>query len=279
MQHIQAAVLFSTNITHLKPEIYFRNQKFSLSHIKGMIQKIDLSLVVLCYRSEENIIPLVDKLIGLLEGLKNRFEIVLVGNYIPGSDDRTKEIVNDLAAKDNRIKAIAKPKEGMMGWDMLEGMKNSEGEYICVIDGDGQFPIESVVTAYHLIKKKNLDMVKTYRNIRYDGLYRTIISRAFNLLFNSFFPGLKSKDINSKPKIIARRVFEKMNLQSTGWFIDAEIMINIRRLKCTFEEFPVEFQEINTRKSFVKIEANFEFLENLIIYRFKEFFIKDENKN
>ena len=238
-----------------------------------MTQKIELSLVVLCYRSEENIIPLVEKLIGLLEGLHNCFEIVLVGNYFPGSEDRTKEIVLDLAAKDNRIKAIAKPKEGMMGWDMLEGMKSASGEYICVIDGDGQFPIESVITAYDIINQKNLDMVKTYRNIRYDGRYRTMISKMFNMLFNTFFPGLHSQDINSKPKIISRRVFEKMNLQSTGWFIDAEIMINIRRLKCTFEEFPVEFHEINVRKSFVKIEANFEFLRELVKYRIKEFFI------
>ncbi|HRZ98414.1 MAG TPA: glycosyltransferase family 2 protein [Paludibacter sp.] len=244
-----------------------------------MTQKIDLSLVVLCYRSEENIIPLVEKLTKLLEGLHNIFEIVLVGNYFPGSEDRTKEIVLDLASKDQRIKAIAKPKEGMMGWDMLEGMKSASGEYICVIDGDGQFPFESVIDAYNIIKQKNLDMVKTYRIVRYDGRYRTIISKMFNLLFNSFFPGLHSQDINSKPKIISRRVFEKMDLKSTGWFIDAEIMINIRRLKCTFEEFPVEFHEINVRKSFVKIEANFEFLRELIKYRIKEFFIKNEHKN
>ncbi len=244
-----------------------------------MIQKIDLSLVVLCYRSEENIIPLVEKLIGLLEGLNNSFEIVLVGNYFPGSEDHTKEIVVDLASKDKRINAIAKPKQGMMGWDMLEGMKNAKGKYICVIDGDGQFPIESVITAYNIIKEKKLDMVKTYRIIRYDGRYRTIISKMFNLLFNLLFPGLHSQDINSKPKIISRKVFERMSLQSTGWFIDAEIMINIRRMKCTYEEFPVEFQEINVRKSFVKIAANFEFLKDLFIYRIKEFFIKDEPKN
>jgi len=118
-------------------------------------------------------------------------------------------------------------------------------------------------------------MVKTYRIVRYDGHYRTIISKMFNLLFNAFFPGLHSQDINSKPKIISRKVFEKMDLQSTGWFIDAEIMINIRRLKCTLEEFPVEFHEINVRKSFVKIAANFEFLRELVKYRIKEFFIKE----
>ncbi|MDO9152979.1 MAG: glycosyltransferase family 2 protein [Paludibacter sp.] len=238
-----------------------------------MTQKIELSLVVLCYRSEENIIPFVDKLVSLLEGQDCCFEIILVGNYIPGSEDRTKEIVINLAAKDSRIKAIAKPKEGMMGWDMLEGMKNAEGKYICVIDGDGQFPIESVITAFKMIIEKKLDMVKTYRNVRYDGRYRSLISKMFNALFNLLFPGLKSKDINSKPKMISREVFEKMKLKSTGWFIDAEIMINIRRFNCTFEEFPVEFHEINTRKSFVKIGANFEFLINLIIYRIKEFFV------
>ena len=239
-----------------------------------MDQKIDLSLVVLCYRAEENIIPFVEKLLSLVEKLTNSFELVLVGNYIPGSDDKTKDIVRDLAANDNRISAITKPKEGMMGWDMLEGMKATVGNYICVIDGDGQFPIDSIEQVYNTIKEKELDIVKTYRKARHDGSYRILISKTYNFMFKLLFPGLKSKDVNSKPKILTRDTFKKMNLTSTGWFIDAEIMINIRRFRCKMEEFPIVFYDISDRSSFVKFGAIFEFLLNLIKYRFKEFFIK-----
>ena len=57
-------------------------------------------------------------------------------------------------------------------------------------------------------------------------------------------------------------------------FIDAEIMINARRLKCKIEEFPIIFYDIDERSSFVKFGAVFEFIINLIKYRIKEFTIK-----
>lgn len=238
-----------------------------------MNSNIELSVVVLCYRSEESIILIIERLKSVVENLTDNYELILIGNYIPGRADKTKEIVEGIARKDPKIKAIAKPKQGMMGWDMLEGIKASEGDYVCVIDGDGQFPIESVGKCYLTIKEQDLDLVKTYRVKRFDGLYRIIVSRIYNLLFRLLFPFLRSKDINSKPKIMRRSALDKMKLYSTDWFIDAEIMINVRRYKMKISELPIEFYNIK-RSSFVKAGAVFEFIKNLVVFRFKEFFIK-----
>ena len=237
------------------------------------MSNIELSVVVLCYRAEEEIIPFVEKLKVSVEKLTDNFEIILVGNYFPGTTDRTKEIVEELAKQDVCLKAITKPKKGMMGWDMLEGIKAAEGEYICVIDGDGQFPIESVEKCFITIKTRNLDLVKTYREKRYDGLYRVLVSKVYNFLFRLLFPFLSSRDINSKPKIMRRSALNKMKLYSTDWFIDAEIMINVRRYEMKVAEFPIQFYNIK-RSSFVKIGAVFEFIKNLIVFRIKEFYVK-----
>ena len=237
------------------------------------MNNIELSIVVLCYRAEEDIIPFVEQLKAILPPLTDKFEIVLVGNYFPDTEDRTKEIVEKLAQENIHIKAIAKPKKGMMGWDMLEGIKVAEGDYICVIDGDGQFPIESIGTCFATIKEQNLDLVKTYRKKRFDGNKRIFVSKIYNLLFHFLFPNFKCKDVNSKPKIIHRKALDRMHLSSTDWFIDAEIMINVRRHKMNFAEFPINFYKIK-RSSFVKIGAIYEFTRNLIISRFREFKIK-----
>lgn len=236
-------------------------------------EEYDLSVVVLCYRSEEQIIPFVDKLKVLLDKLTVSWQLVLVGNYIYGSNDKTKDIVRSIASKDERIKAVIKPKKGMMGWDMRKGLTAADGKYICVIDGDGQFPIESIAKCYELIKKDNYDLVKTYRIKRGDGFYRLLISRVYNFLFRILFPSFKCHDANSKPKIMTAEAYQKMNLTSNDWFIDAEIMINVRRQKMKFIEFPIEFYNITTRTSFVKFAAILEFIRNLIIFRIKEFFI------
>jgi glycosyltransferase involved in cell wall biosynthesis len=222
----------------------------------------------LCYRSEEAIIDFAKEAQQLAASLTNSYEIVLVGNYFEDSDDRTKDFVQQLAKEDNHFKAVCKPKEGMMGWDMREGLKNGSGKYLCVIDGDGQFPIDSIAQCYKEIKTGNYGLVKTYRSVRNDGIYRKTISMVYNLLFTILFPYVKAKDINSKPKIITRKVYEEMKLTSDDWFIDAEIMINIGKMKIPIHEFPIEFKELNDRKSFVKVAAIFEFIRNLIQFRF-----------
>ena len=236
-----------------------------------MKKEIELSVIILCYRSEESIIDFTEKTKQLIGKLTDKYEIILVGNYMAGSQDRTKEIISGLAAKDPCVKAICKEKKGMMGWDMKQGLKEAVGDYLCVIDGDGQFPIESIERCYREIKTGKYDLVKTYRSKRNDGLYRTTISKIYNLLFSILFPNLNSKDANSKPKIMTREAYERMTLESDDWFIDAEIMLNVRKHKMKFFEFPIEFYKLSGRASFVKVQAILEFIKNIISYRIKEF--------
>ncbi|MFT5250570.1 MAG: glycosyltransferase involved in cell wall biosynthesis [bacterium] len=231
----------------------------------------ELSVVVLCYRSEYSIIPFVEKVKKTVEKLTDNFEIILVANYIENSDDKTASIVKEIAKNDSVYKTICKPKKGMMGWDMKEGLAVTKGDYICIIDGDGQFPIENISQCYNEIKTGTYSLVKTFRVKREDGLYRKTISTIYNFTFSTLFPALNSKDINSKPKVFTRQVYNQMNLTSDDWFIDAEIMIEIKRLGVPFFEFPTEFHELSGRKSFVKFSAIFEFIRNLILFKLKDF--------
>lgn len=229
---------------------------------------IELSIVVLCYHSGKSILPFFDRLEILLENLHIEYEIILVANDFANSKDETIEIVKKLSQTHNRVKPILKIKEGMMGWDMQQGINACEGKYICVIDGDGQFPIESVQEVYFQIRMNTFDLVKTYRRKREDGIYRSFLSLAYNLFFNLLYPGLKSKDVNSKPKIFTREAYSKMTLKSKDWFIDAEMMIQVRKLNLRFTEIPITFKANVSRKSFVKPGAIVEFMANLIKYKF-----------
>ncbi|MBP7509224.1 MAG: glycosyltransferase family 2 protein, partial [Prolixibacteraceae bacterium] len=204
----------------------------------------ELSIIILCYRAEEEIIPFAKKVKKIAQTLSDNFEIILVGNYIEGSSDRTKEVVERIASEDNTFRTVCKPKKGMMGWDMREGLMLADGKYLCVIDGDGQFPIESIIKCFEIIKTNQFGLVKTYRKLREDGIYRKFISQIYNWSFSMLFPRVKSKDVNSKPKIITREVYEKLGLTSDDWFIDAEIMINISKLGVKYYEFPINFYKL-----------------------------------
>jgi glycosyltransferase involved in cell wall biosynthesis len=229
----------------------------------------EFSLVVLCYRSGKSIIPFVERLCQALSFCNLTWELVLVGNYIEGSDDETPEVVNELAKSRPNIRTVVRPKVGMMGWDMRMGLNAARGEYIGVIDGDGQFPPESVVSCLLKAKLQNLDLAKTYRVRRDDGLYRRVISTVYNLLFRTLF-GLRIHDVNSKPKIIRRSKYELLHLESNDWFADAEIMIRAQQYGLTIGEIPVHFVSNDVRGSFVRPSAILEFMANLIKYRFRK---------
>lgn len=232
-----------------------------------IVTRPHFSLVVLCYRSGHSIVPFVEKLRQVLSRCNFSWELVLVGNYIEGGDDETPQVVRELANRWPNVSAVIRPKEGMMGWDMRTGLNAARGEYIGVIDGDGQFPVEAVVACLLKAEMDNIDLTKTYRVRRDDGIYRRLISYVYNGLFKLLF-GLQIHDVNSKPKIIRRVKYELLDLQSDDWFADAEIMIRAQEAGLTIGEIPVHFALNDMRSSFVKPAALFEFMSNLIRYRF-----------
>ncbi len=235
-----------------------------------MVNIPELSIIILCYRSEYQIIPFVAKVKKIAEKITHSFEIVLVANYMENSGDKTAEIVQKIAKKDPVYKTICKSKQGMMGWDMKEGLRIATGKYLCVIDGDGQFPIENITQCFTQIKTGKYGLVKTYRIKREDGFYRKFISKVYNFIFSLLFPSLKAKDINSKPKIFTREIYQQMNLTSDDWFIDAEIMLAINKLNIPFYEFKTDFYALQGRSSFVKFSAIVEFVRNLIQFKWKD---------
>ena len=61
-----------------------------------------------------------------------------------------------------------------------------------------------------------------------------------------------------------------MELISDAWFIDAEIMIQVRRLKLNFSEIPTQFTKLETRKSYIKPMAIIEFVINMVLFRIRD---------
>lgn len=229
----------------------------------------DLSVVVLCYRSAPAVRPFVARLREVLEELGVSWEMVLVANDFPGSDDPTAGVVRALAAEDPRTVPVARLKEGMMGWDMRSGLEVARGRAVAVIDGDGQMPAGDVARVYERLRQGGWDLVKTARVRRSDGLYRRLVSWAYNRLFRLLFPGLRVSDVNSKPKVLTREALERMDLTSDGWFVDAEIMIEARRLGLRVAEVPTSFRALRHRASFVRPAAILEFLANLVRFRLR----------
>jgi glycosyltransferase involved in cell wall biosynthesis len=223
----------------------------------------ELSAIVLCYQAGESIRRVVDPLHALLEESGVPYELVLVANYREGAADTTPAIVEEFARRHANVRFVAEVKQGAMGWDMRSGFDAAEGEYLVVIDGDAQNPVEDLLRMYRLMKESGTDVMKGRRIARFDGLYRRVVSGCFNILFMLLFGSRGLWDINGKPKGLTRRAYEQMTLRSDDWFIDAEIVLYARYRGLEIMEMPVVFRRNDERASFVRFSAIWEFLGNM----------------
>jgi glycosyltransferase involved in cell wall biosynthesis len=228
----------------------------------------DLSAIVLCYRAGEHLRWVVQPLYDDLCALGVPFELVLVANYEPGSDDPTPAIVREFADKHERVVAVAEPKQGGMGWDMRAGLAAARGEYMVVMDGDEQNPVEDLLESYRQMRRRELDVVKGRRIARFDGYYRHLTSIVYNAIFLLLFRTRGLWDVNGKPKGLTRSAYERLDLRADDWFADAEIVIQASRQGMRIGEIPVIFRQNFDRRSFVRPGAILEFVRNMARHRF-----------
>lgn len=228
----------------------------------------DFSLVVLCYRAEASLPAYIERIHRALEELDLDWEIVLVANYWPETGDTTPGIVRDLAARWPRTRTVVRPKKGGMGWDMRSGLEACGGRLLGVIDGDGQYPAADIARCLARIRSGDADLVKTYRVVRADGLYRRLLSEGYNMFFKLLFPAYRGlHDVNSKPKIVTRDAWRRLELRSDDWFIDAEIILRALALGLEIREIPTEFRPLEDRPSFVRPGTVLEFVRHLLRFR------------
>ncbi|MCX6701653.1 MAG: glycosyltransferase family 2 protein [Candidatus Zambryskibacteria bacterium] len=233
----------------------------------------EISVIILCYKSGDFAKIFYKKITDVLKKNNLAYEIVLVGNYRPNTGDTTPDVLRKIKKEDSAVVTVIKektsPDQGM-SWDMRCGLEAATGKSLAVIDGDGQMSPEDIPRAYKKLINENLDICKGRRISREDGLYRKFISRIYNMIMNVLFPGIVSDDINGKPKIFTRKAYDSLQLESNGWFIDAEIMIRAKHLGLKVGEVDVEFHENKKRKSFISFDANIEFIKNIFIWRMRE---------
>lgn len=87
---------------------------------------LSLSIVILCYRSEESIVGFIREVEDELRSEKlDSYELVLVANYFKDISDKTPEIVRKIASENPHILPVILEKQGGMGWDAISGLRAS----------------------------------------------------------------------------------------------------------------------------------------------------------
>ena len=183
-----------------------------------------ISAVLPAYNEEENIEAATKRMAEVLSSLGLRdWEVIIVDD---GSDDRTGEIADRLAADDPAHMRVFhhSPNRGYAE-ALKTGFTNSRHALLFFTDSDLQFDVGEIRSLLPLIE--DADIVCGFRIYRFDPLTRLVLSWGFNLLVRIMFR-IGVRDIDCAFKLFRREVFDKVTIESKKFFVNAEVLAKAR---------------------------------------------------
>jgi len=172
----------------------------------GSVKKI--SIVVPVYNEEENVPILYDRLKEVLEKIPYDYEIIFVDD---GSIDRTREILEEIASKDKKVKVIEFARNFGQTPAMMAGMDYATGDVIVTMDGDLQNDPEDIPRLLEKIEE-GYDVVSGWRKNRQDAaISRKLPSKIANWLIGKM-TGVKIHDYGCTLKAYRSDVIKKVRL-------------------------------------------------------------------
>jgi len=139
----------------------------------------DLTVLIPVYNEEENLVPLVEELVPILEGLGRSWEILFVDD---GSTDRSYERLCELKGRYPRIRLVKFPRNFGKTAALAAGCDRARGEIIVTMDSDLQNDPRDIPKLIEQIPP--CDLAIGYRVNRHDSLSRRVQSRIANWVRN-----------------------------------------------------------------------------------------------
>ena len=182
-----------------------------------------LSVFFPCYNEQDNIRRVYESAVKVLGTLDVDYELILVDD---GSADQTPQIMDAIAATDPRVTVVHHPANLGYGAALRSGIRAATKALVFYTDGDGQFDLNELPPLLPLMRE--YDVVSCFRLDRREGLSRRLNAWCWTRLVCFLFH-LRFRDVNCAFKLFKRRVFDGLELRSTGAVISAELLARVTR--------------------------------------------------
>ena len=170
------------------------------------------SIVVPAYNEETNIRPLYDRLLAVMEPLRESWELIFIND---GSRDRTLEELEALAKVDNRVRFIDLTRNFGHQPALSAGLAHAQGKAIISMDCDLQDPPELIV---EMIDKwrEGYDIVYAQRlNFRKDNFLKRSGSKFYYRMLDKFSDVKIPRNVGDF-RLVDRRVQDTVNNMEEG---------------------------------------------------------------
>ncbi len=166
------------------------------------------------------------------------YELIVVDD---ASTDNTAPMADALAVADSHVVVVHHPVNRKLGGSIKTGFATATGDLVLYSDADLPFDMAEVHRAIRLLRNYEAHIVSAYRLDRTpEGRNRAIYTFFYNILIRRLF-GVRLRDINFAFKLCRTSIFEHIELQSEGSFIDAELIIRAKKLGLDVIQFGTDY--------------------------------------
>jgi glycosyltransferase involved in cell wall biosynthesis len=210
-----------------------------------------ISAVLPAYNEEANIPRAIHNVCSVLKPMFDNYEVIVVND---GSTDRTGEIADSLAQKDNiHIRVLHHNSNKGYGAALRTGLFSAFYEYVFYTDSDNQFDISEL--RHFLPLMERYDVIVGYRMKRQDSMMRIFLSWGYNWLVFILFH-IKVRDVDCSFKIFHKYVLDKITIECNDFFVDTEIIARVVKAGFRIAErgvnhFPRQYGKTTVRASHI----------------------------
>ncbi len=166
-----------------------------------------ITVVLPAFNEAENLFPVVDELVGVLESLECSFEVLIVDD---GSSDATAETMVELATKHSAVRGMRLRRNVGKSTALAAAFTAVTGETVILMDADGQDDPAGIPQMLDALDG-GLDLVTGRREARQDRFMKRNTSRVYNAV-TARVSGVPGRDFNSGFKAMRRPVVESLEL-------------------------------------------------------------------
>jgi len=201
-----------------KPPRFIERAKPSLAEHSQLWGKV--SIVIPCYNEEMNVEPLVTDLISYYDQYIH--EIILVDD---NSKDRTRAEIERMSSIDHRVVGVFRSPPNGVGLALRAGYEHAKGEWVLSMDCDFRHLLPDLRELFDAVAAGS-DVAVGSRFSRHSVLLnyplgKILANRGFHLLARIVLRrGLR--DLTNNLKLMRRSVLKSLDLQESGFAINAE---------------------------------------------------------
>lgn len=170
---------------------------------------MDISVIVPLFNEAESLPELYAWIQRVMNENNFSYEVIFIND---GSTDNSWQVIQDLKAKSENVRAIRFRRNYGKSPALFCGFERAEGEVVITMDADLQDSPDEIPELYRMVMEDGYDLVSGWKQKRYDNTFtKNIPSKIYNATARKV-TGLKLHDMNCGLKAYRKEVIKNIEV-------------------------------------------------------------------